>query len=128
MVRTRAKLFIILSVIVLASVYIDYIYTVFFQSSGNLEKYCRTDRDCSCGVRISTGDCFYGNKDFVDSSRQCPDFCNGIAANLVIKCANNECTQSVCRCPGDYIQEGNTCNPKCYYSNPRCLIPSIQCS
>ena len=33
-----------------------------------------------------------------------------------------------CRCPEGYVQEGNVCNPKCYYSTPRCLAPSIQCN
>jgi putative hemolysin len=33
-----------------------------------------------------------------------------------------------CSCPGGFIQEGTTCNPGCYYSNPRCLIASVQCT
>lgn len=57
------------------------------------EKYCRADEDCACGVNINTGDCFYGNKNFVNVSQQCPDFCNGIAANLVIRCIGNACMQ-----------------------------------
>lgn len=57
------------------------------------EKYCASDRDCACGVHIRTGECFYGNRNFVDTSRQCPDFCNGIAANLAIRCVDNKCVQ-----------------------------------
>jgi hypothetical protein len=57
------------------------------------EKYCRSDSDCACGIRFGTGDCFYGNKNFVDVSRQCPDFCNGIVAHLEIKCIYNQCEQ-----------------------------------
>ena len=30
------------------------------------EVLCVKDSDCACGVHIETGDCFYGNKDFVD--------------------------------------------------------------
>ena len=58
------------------------------------EKYCTTDADCSCGVNVNTGDCFFGNKNFVDASRQCPDFCNGIGANLALVCSNNTCVHS----------------------------------
>jgi hypothetical protein len=32
-----------------------------------------------------------------------------------------------CQCPEGYIQEGNVCNPECYYSTPPCLMPSVQC-
>ena len=56
--------------------------------------YCRMDEDCACGVDIETGDCFYGNKNYVDTGRQCPDFCTGIAGNLAIECINNVCTQT----------------------------------
>jgi hypothetical protein len=32
-----------------------------------------------------------------------------------------------CDCPSGYVQSGSTCNPECYYSDPQCLQPSIQC-
>lgn len=32
-----------------------------------------------------------------------------------------------CKCPEGYIQEGDVCNPACYYSTPKCLMPSIAC-
>jgi putative hemolysin len=32
-----------------------------------------------------------------------------------------------CTCPQGYRQEGETCNPECYYNEPRCLLPSVQC-
>ena len=35
---------------------------------------------------------------------------------------------STCHCPSGYIQEGNVCNPKCYYSTPKCLMASKLCS
>jgi hypothetical protein len=57
------------------------------------ESYCRTDEDCACGRHIKTNECFYGNKKYVDPSKQCPDFCAGIAGNLVIKCVDNRCKQ-----------------------------------
>ena len=55
------------------------------------ERYCAQDADCACGVSKATGDCFYGNKLYVDTTRQCPDFCTGIAGNLILKCVDNEC-------------------------------------
>lgn len=59
------------------------------------EKDCNTDEDCECGVHIKTGECFYGNKEFVDTnvSRLCPDFCSGISGTLEIRCINNKCKQ-----------------------------------
>ncbi len=57
------------------------------------ENYCEKNTDCACGVNINTGDCFYGNKDYVDTTRQCPDFCTGITENLIIRCINNQCIQ-----------------------------------
>lgn len=32
-----------------------------------------------------------------------------------------------CSCPAGYRQEGESCNPECYYSTPKCLAPSRQC-
>lgn len=56
-------------------------------------KYCKTDADCDCGVNILTGSCFYGNKKFVNTKQQCPDFCSGISGLLDIKCIDNQCRQ-----------------------------------
>ena len=36
--------------------------------------------------------------------------------------------ESDCTCPEGYVQEGEACNPECYYSEPRCMMPSVQCS
>lgn len=58
------------------------------------EKYCEVDADCACGVHTgTTGNCFYGNKKYVNTLQQCPDFCTGIAGNLGIKCVDNGCEQ-----------------------------------
>lgn len=62
-------------------------------AAGKVEKYCGDDGDCACGRHIRTGNCFYGNADYVDTSRQCPDFCTGIAGHLRIGCVKNECKQ-----------------------------------
>ena len=58
-----------------------------------LEKSCEATMDCACGTHIGNGECFYGNAKFVNVSKQCPDFCTGIAGNLEIKCLNSTCTQ-----------------------------------
>jgi len=57
------------------------------------EKYCKKDEDCACGINKTTKDCFYGNKNYVDITQQCPDFCTGIGGSFQIKCINNECKQ-----------------------------------
>ena len=57
-----------------------------------MDKYCVLDSDCACGKNVE-GDCFYGRKSLVNISEQCPDYCSGIAGNLLIKCVNNACVQ-----------------------------------
>jgi len=56
------------------------------------EKFCDQDSDCACGVHYKTKECFFGNKNFVNTITQCPDFCTGIAGNISIKC-NSETSQ-----------------------------------
>ncbi len=55
------------------------------------EKFCFLDSDCACGRNMLTGECFYGNKNFVNASEQCPDFCAGIGGSFELKCINNGC-------------------------------------
>ena len=57
------------------------------------EKYCSQDSDCACGTHKTTGECFYGNKAYVNTGKQCPDYCTGIAAMFETKCVNDTCTQ-----------------------------------
>lgn len=54
---------------------------------------CITDEECACGTHINTGQCFYGNKLYVNAEKQCPDFCSGFAGNLTMRCLNRECRQ-----------------------------------
>lgn len=56
---------------------------------------CSQDSDCSCGVHITDGSCFYGNKKCVNEGKQCPDFCTGIGGQLVVRCIGGACTQVV---------------------------------
>jgi len=58
------------------------------------EKRCARDADCACGVHSTTGECFYGNRAYVNEAEQCPDFCTGIAGNLRIRCIKGACTQT----------------------------------
>lgn len=72
------------------------------EASGNLpseisKMSCRTDVDCACGVDKETGKCAFGNKKFIDTSKECPDFCTGFAGNIKIKCVNNLCTPEFVR-------------------------------
>lgn len=59
------------------------------------DDYCESDSDCACGTNVLTGDCLYGNKNLVDTSRQCPDFCVWMGPNGVDRitptCVNNTC-------------------------------------
>jgi hypothetical protein len=57
------------------------------------KKFCKTDEDCACGINKETGECAFGNKNFIDTSIECPDFCSGIAGRFKIICKNNQCIQ-----------------------------------
>ncbi len=98
------------------------------------EKFCSADYECACGIHIKTGACFYGNKNFVDTTKQCPDFCTGIASNFEIKCIDGECKQinklssekfcsvdSDCAC-GIHIKTG-----ACFYGNKNFVDTTKQC-
>ncbi|MEM4222197.1 MAG: DUF333 domain-containing protein, partial [archaeon] len=65
----------------------------FFEGKCSPEKpnFCKSEKDCACGVHKKTGECFVGSKEFVDVNTQCPDYCTGIAGNLETKCVNFEC-------------------------------------
>lgn len=60
--------------------------------------YCDKDSDCVCvGIDPKDNSCYLGNKiyydKFISNNNTCPDFCDGIAGNLQIKCISNKCTQ-----------------------------------
>jgi hypothetical protein len=55
------------------------------------ETACATDSDCACGTHVQTGECFVGRAEFVNVSRQCPDFCTGIDGRRQTRCMNGTC-------------------------------------
>lgn len=65
--------------------------------NNNADKlFCTQDSDCICsGTDKQTNECFIGNKEYfaknVDASKQCPDFCTGIAGNMKLSCKENKC-------------------------------------
>lgn len=95
------------------------------------ETQCIEDEDCACGTHIETGECFYGNRNYVDINTQCPDFCTGITGSMKIKCINEKCVQiascnleceeySYGNCPDGCIERcvssgcsGGRCNTDC---------------
>ena len=59
-------------------------------------------------------------------AKLCPD--GSAVGRTGPKCEFAPCSEAkVCSCPVGYIQEGDACNPECYYSTPRCLVPSFHC-
>jgi serine/threonine protein kinase len=55
---------------------------------------CSADADCACGVSRSTGACAIGPATRIDTSRRCPDFCEGFEGNLVTTCHAGRCVKS----------------------------------
>jgi len=62
-----------------------------------------------------------------EEARLCPD---GTAVGRVgPNCEFAPCPNMTnCTCPQGYVQEGDVCTPACYYSTPKCLMPSILCN
>lgn len=84
---------------------------------------CSTDDDCICGgIDKATGNCFLGNtayyKKYVDSSKDCPDFCSGIAGNMVTRCVNSRCMQVFECLTGAECDSGKCENNKCVGTAP----------
>lgn len=57
---------------------------------------CETDDDCICdGFDEQADKCFVGTREYhalyVNTTRQCPDFCTGIAGNFETKCVEKTC-------------------------------------
>jgi hypothetical protein len=50
------------------------------------ESQCDTIHDCACGVHIKNGNCFLGNKMYVNQTDICPDFCK-----FRFDCVNGQC-------------------------------------
>ena len=77
-------------------------------------QYCDRDSDCSCGTDINSGQCAYGNKKYINETKQCPDYCSGIAGDKEIICENHKCTQAAkkldCKTDSDCVPE-QCCHP-----------------
>ncbi|MEM4389602.1 MAG: eight-cysteine-cluster domain-containing protein [Candidatus Micrarchaeia archaeon] len=82
------------------------------------ERACATDADCACGVHVVTRECFFGNKQFVDVSQQCPDYCTGIAGNLETRCVSGECR---------IVQRARPPQPFCGYSTNGPCAADVDC-
>jgi hypothetical protein len=73
--------------------------------------------------------CAYGGQTYYE------DACNSGTDILTISDAidiakASECGDRLlvtCSCPSGYVKDGLSCNPSCYYSEPRCLAPSLEC-
>ncbi len=63
------------------------------KSTGDDLTSCQTDSDCACGTKINTGECFVGNKKYVNVLKQCPDYCSGLTGHLIISCVDGLCQQ-----------------------------------
>lgn len=61
-----------------------------------------------------------------EEAKICPD--GSAVGRIPPNCDFAPCPSGTCTCPNGYIHEGDVCNPACYYSIPKCLMPSIMCS
>ena len=65
----------------------------------------------------------------------CP-MCNSVSCHTTAFCQSigfgpewyDQNANPDCKCPSGYVQEARTCNPQCYYSTPRCLQASVECT
>lgn len=61
-----------------------------------------------------------------EEAKICPD--GSAVGRVAPNCDFATCPSETCKCPEGYLQEGDVCNPECYYKTPKCLMPSIQCN
>lgn len=59
-----------------------------------------------------------------EEAKICPD--GSAVGRVAPNCDFAPCPS--CKCPEGYLQDGDVCNPRCYYSTPKCLMPSIMCN
>ncbi|MFC1753248.1 eight-cysteine-cluster domain-containing protein [Thermoproteota archaeon] len=89
---------------------------------------CEYDSDCICGGHDADGSCFMGNKEYydlyVDKSEDCPDFCTGIAGNMMLRCVANRCIQTFECLTSDECESGTCQNNKCAGGKPRIEVGS----
>ena len=52
---------------------------------------CTDVSDCACGTDRATGGCAVGRVECIDTGRQCPDFCTGIAGTFRLACVDRRC-------------------------------------
>lgn len=84
----------VVTTIPVTTVPVTLITTTLEPSPPENENSCASDSDCACGVHFETGDCFYGNRHYVDATKQCPDFCSGFTGRMSIRCVDGECKQA----------------------------------
>jgi hypothetical protein len=83
----------------------------------------------SQGTVNNTGDILVGNDSDEHGCRGSAGYSWCEAKQKCIRVWEENCTANLsCACPEGYVREGDACNPSCYYSTPKCLMPSIQCS
>lgn len=102
------------------------------ECSADAPNFCDDASGCACGVHKETRGCFYGQAGFVDTTRQCPDFCSGIAGHLEIVCESHKCAQ-VQREPVAPVQdcsgfELDSCPDGCVVCPPCPECSSLRCS
>ena len=90
--KEDAQLLIAAAVIIVAVILISFVKQFETNPMSN-ELSCSSDADCACGVHVDTNQCFYGNRNYVNTNKICPDFCTGITGHLEIKCNRGKCVQ-----------------------------------
>jgi hypothetical protein len=88
---------------------------------------CPNATNCSAyGYYECPSECVVCPPCYVCSSISCrsEEFCASIGFNR----SWYDSVKPRCECPEGYVQEGYACYPKCYYSTPQCLAPSIPCN
>ncbi|MBW2964475.1 eight-cysteine-cluster domain-containing protein [Candidatus Woesearchaeota archaeon] len=95
---------------------------------------CASDSDCICGgFDELKGRCYLGSKDyydkFVNQSKDCPDFCTGIAGNLAVKCVDNKCMQMLACLSDADCAKGERCSQnRCISSAATTTPKGAECS
>jgi len=85
--------------------------------------WCEEKQKC---LRVWEENCSTGTVDTCQDANG-----NSLALDEALTIAkSSECGDRIvidCSCPEGFRKDGDACNPECYYSTPKCLMPSRMC-
>jgi len=95
----------------------------------DVKQKCLRSFEENCSVEINNtvevNETILPNDTCTDNKSNSLSLAEAITIAKASECGDRLITE--CSCPTGYRKDGNSCNPECYYSTPKCLIASQMC-